>query len=123
MRGMRHDALEPGAIQPLELVRCNRFLDTQYLGSRKRNQVGIAVHKADPPAVRDDLNNIAREQHAFPAGSLFPMQDRAAGKMAAPPDQGDSIRERIGFPRPEPDTPPWPPHPFSLWLVSVDWRV
>ena len=44
MRIVRHDPLEPGSIQPLELVRLNRFPHTLYFGSRKRDQVGIAVH-------------------------------------------------------------------------------
>ena len=98
MRIVRHDPLEPGSIQPLELVRLNRLPHTLYFGSRKRDQVGIAVHKTDPSAISNHLNNIAREQRAEALGSLLPMQDRATGKMASQPDQRHVVREGIRLP-------------------------
>lgn len=56
---MRHNSLEPGSIQPLKLEWRNGFHYTMHLSSRKRNQVRITVHKADPLAIGNDLNNVA----------------------------------------------------------------
>ena len=59
MRIVRYDPLEPGSIQPLELVGRNCVPNTLYFGSRQRDQVGIAVHETDPPAISNHLNYIA----------------------------------------------------------------
>src|SRR6266568_9479606 len=120
MRIVRYDPLEPGSIQPLELVGRNCVPNTLYFGNRKGDQVGKAVHETDPPAISNHLDNIAREQRAFATVSLLPMQDSATGKMASQPDQDHAVRERIGLPRPEGDELAGMHHPFPVCLVEID---
>src|SRR5260370_1951210 len=108
MRIVRHDPLEPGSIQPLELVLLNRIPNTLYFGSRKGDQIGITVHETDPPAISNHLNNIAREQRAFATGSLLPVQDRASREMPSQPEQGHALREGLNLPPPHADPPPGP---------------
>src|SRR5260370_8218599 len=102
MRIVRHDPLEPGSIQPLELVLLNRIPNTLYFGSRKGDQIGITVHETDPPAISNHLNNIAREQRAFATASLLPVQDRASREMPSQPQQGHALHDGITLPQPEP---------------------
>ena len=56
---VRYDPIEPGSIQPLELVGRNCVPNTLYFGGRERDQVGIAVHETDPLTISYYLNNIA----------------------------------------------------------------
>jgi hypothetical protein len=74
MRILRHDPLEPGSIQPLELVQRNRVPHTLYFGSREWDHVGITVHETDPLAISNHLNNITREQRALSISSIFPCE-------------------------------------------------
>jgi hypothetical protein len=59
MRILCHEPLELGSIQPLELIWSNRVPNTLYFGSRKGDQIGIAVHETDPSAIRNYLDNMA----------------------------------------------------------------
>src|SRR6266852_2768888 len=58
MSVMRHNPLEPGSIQTVELERRDGILDALHISSGKRDQVGITIHKADPAAICDDLDDI-----------------------------------------------------------------
>src|SRR5260221_3347652 len=123
MRIVRHDPLEPGSIQPLELVRLNRIPNTLYFGSRKGDQIGITGSETDPPAISNHLNNIAREQGAFATGFLLPVQDRASREMPSQPEQGHAVREGISLPRPESDALAGTHDPFPVCLVEIDGDV
>src|SRR5260370_41126300 len=101
MRIVRHDPLEPGSIQPLELVLLNRIPNTLYFGSRKGDQIGITVRQTDPPPISNHLNNIAREQRAFATGSPLPAQDRPARERPSQAEQGHAVRDARRLLRPE----------------------
>ena len=56
---MHYDPLEPGSIQTVELEWRDGIPDALDISSRKGDQIGITIHKADPLAVCDDLDDIA----------------------------------------------------------------
>ena len=64
---------------------------------RERDQVRVAVHEADEAAVRDDLDDVAREQGA----ALGDVEDGAARVVAAAADQRQPAAERERLARPQ----------------------
>src|SRR5262245_24006168 len=89
-----NDAVEPRAIDALELPGTDGIADARDLGGGQRDQVGIAVHEADPAVIRDDLDDVAAEQRAPAVRALRPVQDGPAGEVAAEMDERHALFER-----------------------------
>ena len=69
--------------------------DRQHGLRRQRDQVRVAVHEADPAAVRDHLHDVAGQQR------VADVQHGAAGEVAAAADQRQPVAEieRLALPQ------------------------
>ena len=72
-----------GAVEEFIRIGFDRGDDVANRIGVEGDQVGVAVHKGDPPAVADDLDVVAREEDALSVGTGGPMEHLRAGKVTA----------------------------------------
>ena len=90
---------------------------------RQRDEVRVAAHEADPVAVGDDLDDVAGEQGAAPAGAAAPEADRAALEVPAEADELVVVADGQAVPRPQLDAVGRARDPLAVGLVEEDPRV
>src|SRR6478609_2065370 len=100
----------------VELERLERSGDRLDRGRRPRYQVRIRVHEADVAAIRDHLDDVARQQRS-PVG---PMEHLSSFVVATAADESQTGSELVGLAVPETNRRIWAQHPLPLRLVQVD---
>src|SRR5882724_2664011 len=93
-------AAPPGAVDAIERQRLDRAGDALNRCRIQRNVVRKTVHEAQGTAIHRHHGDISGQQRTTPFGARAPMQDGAAGKMAAGTYEKDVIGQPIIFPVP-----------------------
>src|SRR5262245_32186998 len=89
----------------------------------ERDEVRITVHKTDPSSIRDDLNNIARQQDSPTLGAQRPMQHTASLEMTPAADQPDAVMQDVLIAFPKLETGVVPNNPFAIGRMKVHRNV
>jgi hypothetical protein len=78
-----NDTIPERPVNTLVAVGFDGLQDVVDFRSTERNEIRIAVHKADVLAICDDLNNIAAQQSSATISSLLPMQNGPACEVTS----------------------------------------
>ena len=113
----------PGAVNPVVGERLHGFGNSFHRPTRKRNQVRIAIHKADPATVSHDLDNVSRKQKSLRLRATRPVQDSSTREMSSQPYQGHIILQGERLTRPERDPFARPHHPLPIRFVQVNRHI
>src|SRR5690349_11501673 len=117
--GRDHPA-PPGAVDPLERVRLEQRHRPADDGGTLRDQVGVAVHEADPAPVLDHRDDVAGHERAGPALPVRPVQHLAAVEMDAEVDEGQAVADLPGVALPELHRRVGPGDPRAVVGMDVD---
>ena len=84
------DAAPPTAVHPIEREPFDSGCDVEHGVLIERDEVGVALHKADPVSVLNNSDGVSGQQRAPPAGSSRPVQHGRAVEVTTDSCQRES---------------------------------
>src|SRR6266851_1520371 len=112
-----YNPFPPGAVHPVEDIGLQQGQAAADHRRPLRDQVRVAVHEADPPAVRDHRQDVAGEER--PAVTVGPVQYLAAGEVDADVDERQPVADLAGVTIPELDRGVGARDPLAVGGVDV----
>src|ERR1051326_5834478 len=101
----------------------NRRHDMAHRLFIQRNQVWIAVHKADKAMVDDNPNRIAGEERALALWPRTPVQGTAAGKVSTTANHCHAGQDFLRFSIPEANRRVWTHDPGLVCAMQINGRI